>query len=454
MNKFTKRFLYAILAGIIIFIIVYAWPRVPIITAFTAKGMCSSVFIAEKDPERVEAEDLSFFPINLAKTKIDYDERSVTATVFGLAKRKAVFRDGLGSVLVLETPQEELLAARFDIPDPGYRQDTLPWPQGDVLPASLPPGVDCNRLVSILEEALDPPGAKPFKKTLSLAVVYGGDLVGEKYLDGYDPDTKFHGWSMTKSLTGALVGVLVGEGRMDITARVDIPEWSGDIRAGITLEDLLHMNSGLDWLENYFTVSEATLMLMQRDNMFEYVVSRSREFPPGTNWKYSSGDAILVSGLIRKAAGNDDTYHSLPYSRLLHRIGMLNTLIETDAAGNFVASSYSYGTTRDWARFGLLCLNEGVFAGDTVLPPGWIDYLHTPAPNSDGVYAGMFWLQEYNAGEPDLLLPFDYFSANGFLGQRIFIVPSKKLVVVRTGYGSRNFSFKDLLTDIISTLPE
>ncbi|MCK4828731.1 hypothetical protein KA005_74055, partial [bacterium] len=122
MKKFLKRILYVILIGILVFAIVYAWPRLPIITALTAKGMCSSVFFAEKNPERVYAEDLSFFPVSLAKAKVNYDPRSVTATLFGMAKRKAVFRDGLGAVIVLETPEEELMAASFDIPDPGYSQ--------------------------------------------------------------------------------------------------------------------------------------------------------------------------------------------------------------------------------------------------------------------------------------------------------------------------------------------
>ncbi len=130
------------------------------------------------------------------------------------------------------------------------------------------------------------------------------------------------------------------------------------------------MSSGLKWVENYFTISEATLMLMQSTNMVEYVASRPLEHSPGSYHYYSSGDANLVSGVIRNTIGNDRAYYELPYKSLMHRIGMLNTTIETDASGNFVSSSYSYGTTRDWARFGLLYANDGVFAGDTILPAG------------------------------------------------------------------------------------
>ncbi|MCK4346811.1 MAG: serine hydrolase [Bacteroidales bacterium] len=454
MKKLLKRTLYVVLLGILVFAIVYAWPRVPIITVFTAKGMCSSVFIADKDPERVYTEDLSFFPISLAKAKVNYEERSVTATVFGIARRKAVFREGLGAVIVLETPEEELRAASFDIPDPGYSQDTIPWPKGDVLPESLPEGVNYTRLDAILSDAFDPPGAEPLRKTLGVAVVYDNVLIAEKYLEGYDAYTEFHGWSMTKSLTGAMVGILAGEGRVDVKAAVDIPEWKNDERGETTLENLLQMNSGLKWVENYFTISEATIMLMQSDDMYEYTIGIPSEHTPGSSWRYSSGDANLVSGLIRRAVGNNEQYHQLPYTGLMHRIGMLNTLIETDAAGNFVSSSYCYGTTRDWARFGLLFLNDGVFAGDTILPPGWVDYSRQEAPNSDGNYAGTFWLQEPNPLNQLKDVPDDIFFADGFLGQRIYIIPSKKLVVVRMGYSLKNFSVNNFLKDIISTLPD
>jgi CubicO group peptidase (beta-lactamase class C family) len=216
------------------------------------------------------------------------------------------------------------------------------------------------------------------------------------------------------------------------------------------------MSSGLKWVENYFTISEATLMLMQSTNMVEYVASRPLEHSPGSYHYYSSGDANLVSGVIRNTIGNDQAYYQLPYKSLMHRIGMLNTTIETDASGNFVSSSYSYGTTRDWARFGLLYQHDGVFAGDTILPSGWVDYAmqEAPASNTDGMYGVGFWLEDPDPEKNLDGLPADVFSANGFLGQRIFIIPSKKLVVVRMGFSSSNLSFKNLLRDILSTLPE
>jgi hypothetical protein len=452
-KKAIRRILWVFFLALLAFATWFAWPRLPIITAFAAKGMCSSVFLAGKTPERVMAEDLSFFPISLAKCKIDYQEKSVTARVLGLARRKVVFREGLGSVIVLDMPEEELRAASYEIPDPGYSQDTIPWPLGDVLPDSLTKGVDYARLESILEEAIDGPGEEAFRKTLGVAVVYDNELIGENYLEGYDAWTKFHGWSMTKTVTGAMTGALVEEGKMDIKARADIPEWAGDDRKSITVENILHMSSGLEWVENYFTISDATVMLMQSDDMFSSITSCDLAHEPGTFWNYSSGDANLLSGLIRDAIGDVDEYHGYAYTRLFHRIGMLNTVVETDASGLFVASSYSYGSTRDWARFGLLFLNRGIFEGDTVLNPEWVEYMHTAAPASGGTYGATMWLKEPNIENALVDVPDDVFFADGFLGQRIYVIPSRKLVVVRMGYSLSNFNLNEFLREIMATLP-
>jgi CubicO group peptidase (beta-lactamase class C family) len=192
---------------------------------------------------------------------------------------------------------------------------------------------------------------------------------------------------------------------------------------------------------------------MQSDDMFASVVDNKLAYEPGSHWNYSSGDANLLSGLIRSAIGNNEAYHRYLYSSIFHRIGMLHTTVETDASGLFVASSYSYGTTRDWARFGLLFLNNGIFEGDTVLAPEWVEFMKTPAPASGGQYAATFWLQESSADRALTDVPDDVFFADGFMGQRVYIIPSRKLVVVRMGYSLSNISMNDFLREIIETLP-
>lgn len=453
-KRILRWLIWLVIAVIIMVATIFAWPRLPIITAFASKGMCSSVFLADKTPEQVMAEDLSFFPISLARSEIDYEERSVTSRVLGIAKRKAVFREGLGSVIVLDTPEESLRSQSFLIPRPGYDQDTIPWPKGDLLDANLIDGVNYDRLAELVDTCFDRSGAEPFKKTLGIAVVYRNKLLLEKYLGDYNEFTKFHGWSMTKSITGALAGILVDRGELALDSQTGFEKWKDDARSEITLENIIRMSSGLDWFENYFTISDATVMLMQSDDMLASVTQCELAHAPGTFWNYSSGDANLLSGIIRKTIGNDSMYHAFAYDALFHRIGMLNTVVETDASGLFVASSYSYGTVRDWARFGLLFLNEGVFEGDTVLSKEWVEFMKTPAPASDGTYAGTFWLKEPSPENVLTDVPDDVFFADGFLGQRVYIIPSRELVVVRMGFGLSNFSMNDFLEEVIATLPE
>ena len=453
-KKNLKKLLWLVPLVLVVGLTWFVWPRLPIITAFAAKGMCSSVFLAEKTPERVEAEDLSFFPINVANNKVNYSEKSVTSTVFGLAKRKAVFREGAGAVIVLKTPEEELRSRDFELPEPGYAQDTIPWPKGDIIADTLPNDVDYERLNELLDTCIDAPGAEPYKQTLSIALVYNNQLIAERYLANYNYTTLFHGWSMTKSITGTWAGLLSDRGLLTLTEPTGIEEWQEDERQEITVKNVIQMCSGLGWYENYFTISDATVMLMQNEDMLSSITDNELSHPPGTYWNYSSGDANLLSGIIRQTINDDAEYHTVLYEDLLYRIGMLNTRVETDASGLFVASSYSYGSTRDWARFGLFFLNNGVVAGDTILSESWVNFMRTPAAPSAGKYAGTFWLEESKDENALTDAPADIFFADGFLGQRVYIVPSKKLVAVRLGYGYSNFNFNNFLKEVIKTLPE
>lgn len=453
-KKQLKRIIWLVVLAGIGYGIWFVWPRLPIITAYAAKGMCSSVFLANKPPERIIAEDLSFFPINLALTRVDFEEKSATSTVFGLARRKAVFREGHGAVIVLKTEEQKLKKTGFRIPDPGFSPNTLPWPKGNIISDTLPGGVNYRRLHELVDTCFDSPGSESFKKTLGIVIVYNNQIIAEKYLNGYDHNTMFHGWSMTKSITGAWAGILYDRGQLTLEEPVGIDAWQNDERGNISVKNVIQMSTGLDWFENYFTISDATVMLMQSEDMLASVTDNKLKYPPGEQWNYSSGDANLLSGIIRNRINNDEKYHSSLYSDLLHPVGMLNTKVETDASGLFVASSYSYGTTRDWARFGMLFLNEGVFAGDTILSKVWVDFMKKPVEASNGKYAGTFWLQEPEEKNALVDAPADIFFADGFLGQRIYIVPSKRLVAVRMGYGMGNFNMNDFLREVVKTLPE
>jgi CubicO group peptidase (beta-lactamase class C family) len=449
--KITKKILYLFFFGLIIVITVYAWPRVPIITGFAAKGMCSGVFVGHRTPEDIEARELSFFPISLAGTKVNYDDSTVTASLWGLARRKAVYRRGLGCALVADFPIEIVKSMTVTPPPLPFRADTVAWPLGDITPATLPAGVDKKKLDELLQEALDPAGAEPVKKTLAVVVVWKDTIIGEAYAPGITRETPLLGWSMTKSLINAFTGLRVKEGKLSLDEPAPIPPWQEDERKKITLNHLMHMTSGLEWVENYFDNSDVTRMLYVYGDMANYAAGRPAAVPPDSVWYYSSGTTNIISGILRHTFASDKDYHRYPYEKLFYRTGMLHALMEADASGTFVGSSYSYATARDWARFGLLYLHDGIFCGDTILPAGWVEYTRQEAPRSGGEYGAQWWLNK-NKNMPDV--PEDAFLCDGFQGQRVFVIPSHDLVVVRLGWSMKDFDMNRFLADILATLEE
>jgi CubicO group peptidase (beta-lactamase class C family) len=341
----------------------------------------------------------------------------------------------------------------------------LPWPSGDRLdPASLPP-VDRAALDAAVARAFtEPDPAEPVVHTRAVAVVWRGALVAERYAEGFDATTPLLGWSMTKSLTNALVGLRVSDGALDLRAPAPVPEWQapGDPRAAITPDQLLRMSSGLAFDEVYDDLSsDAVTMLFGDggDDMGAFAARKPLAVPPDTRWSYSSGTTNLIQRMLRGTFPDHATYLRYPFERLFHRIGMTRSWIEPDASGTYVGSSFGYGTARDWARFGLLFLNDGVWDGERLLPEGWVRYSTTPTPAApEGRYGAHWWL---NAGEPGApgkrpwpRLPPDAYRASGFEGQSVMIVPSRDLVVVRLGWTVEEGAFRidDLVAELIAVL--
>jgi CubicO group peptidase (beta-lactamase class C family) len=243
---------------------------------------------------------------------------------------------------------------------------------------------------------------------------------------------------MSKSVLNALIGVLVQEGRLTIEAPAPIPEWHqpGDPRAAITLDQLLRMTSGLRFDENRDSPhSDVMRMLFGVGDIAGFVTSRDTVFVPGTHWEYSNGSSNVIAVAIRNVLGDRSTYLAFPRRALFDPLGMSSAVLETDAAGTFIGSSYMYATARDWARFGMLYLRDGVWSGARILPPRWIDYTRTPASaEKAGRYGALFWLEippEYAGADPRLPVP--AFHAAGHEAQFVTIVPSHDLVIVRLG---------------------
>lgn len=402
------------------------YPKLTIISGYSAKNMASTVYLAARSPESVLSQDHNVPLISLSQT--DYQARNTQAesSVWGLKNRIAFCREGLGCALL---PESGEMANYPNLkPERSQAHDSTPYPFGHGAPRdTVFPEVNYQKLVEALDQAfLDP----ELQRTRTVLVLYKDHLLAERYADGFAPDTRILGWSMTKSVLATLYGIKFYQGLLKPEDPVAWKAWQGDPRSGITYNDLLRMQSGLAWDEDYSSISDVTRMLFLSEDMSKAQPEKEVVAPPGTIWNYSSGTSNFLSGLLRQEFGNDQEYLNFPYKELIDRIGMHSMLIETDLSGNFVASSYGWASTRDWAKFGLLYLHRGDWNGTRIFDPGWVDYIARPTEHSGQEYGAHFWL---NAGGKYPDAPRDLYSANGYQGQHVFIIPSKDLVVVRTG---------------------
>lgn len=461
MKKIVKATLLVILLVILIYGVSYTWRAFPIISGYGAKNLCSCVFVAGRTAESGIANELSNFPLSLGTFYVDTSDSSVYGDVFGMAVKKAIYRKGLGCTLISELSEKEVRSQQYQLMDYIPLADSLIWPFGTKITDSTPLGIDILALKSTINRAFEEPDSEHLKNTRGVVVVYDGQLVAEQYAMGFDQDTPQMGWSMTKSVTNGMIGLLVMDGVLDINEPAPVEQWRGenDPRSAITIDHLLRMSSGLKWEEEYAGPSSATNMLFKKADMGRYAASFPLSYEPDTEWYYSSGTSNILSKIIRDHIDQEE-YYQYVRERLLNKIGMTSAVIEPDAAGTYVGSSYMYATPRDWAKYGLLYLNDGVWNQERILPEGWVNYSFTPTPDaSQGEYGAHFWL---NAGAPDNPkerwypdAPTDMYSMNGYEGQRVFIIPSRKAVIVRTGLTKRgNFDFNEFLKDILATLPK
>lgn len=307
----------------------------------------------------------------------------------------------------------------------GVRFPTISWER-----ASAPPAVD-----ALLDEMFAEPQPAAMTRTDAVVVVHGGRIVEERYRAGLTANDTLPSWSMAKSILHAAVGVLVGEGRLDVSAPAAVPEWRSpdDPRSAITLNDLLQMVPGLKFAEDYVRddVSDVIKMLFRpgADDTGAFAANFPLIAPPGTVSNYSSGTSNIISRIVRDMVGRDEAYAAFLRRAIFDRIGMTTATPKFDRSGTWIGSSYCFATAQDFARFGLLYLRDGVWDGARILPDGWVDYARTPAPaqptDSPRGYGAHWWLLDHD--------PYGTFFASGYLGQYIFVVPALDLVVVRSG---------------------
>ena len=413
-------------------------------TAGFAKILCSGVFITGLDAADAAANVGGFIsPFDerrhVVDTVVDYEQERVALTlpdgVTRTAKRyenQGCVAHGIGedSVHFVPTTVERNLPPAA----------TTPWPMGDVLSdAPWPSEIDMEKV----EEALDIGFGPAEARTLGLVVTYKGRILGERYGEGIDIHTPLESWSMTKSLTGTLMGVLIEQGTYELWQSAPVPEWQepGDPRQEIRIGDIMRMSSGIkinapsdpdydrDIYADHYYLYTAT------SNSYEWAATRPQEWPPNTIGRYRNTDPVLTSYLIRLGVeGRGQDYHSFPQHDLFDKIGIRDGLIETDPQGNFLGQGLAFMPARDWARLGNLYLQDGVWDGERILPEGYVEYASTLAPTwvSDGrlQYGGaFFWVN----GQGSQGLPESAYSMRGAGGQSTTIIPTHDLVVVRLG---------------------
>lgn len=457
----------ALFLGYFVYTNSYRIQLAPVGTGYKAKILCSGIFVSRREPDSVLREDLSYPPaLDMIKTEVNYEDKSVTASTFGLIKKRAIFRQGLGCTLLSGASEEEIRSQLADIPSPlPQNPESLPWPTGDLIsPDGIPPNVNLRLLQQALDKVFSEPDPERLRRTRAVVIVYDRQLIAERYAPGFTKNTPLIGWSMTKSVANALVGILVAQGKLSVQKPAPVPEWSkpNDPRGAITLDQLLRMSSGLRFVEEYEEnpKSDVDTMLFLKPDMAAFAASMPLEAVPDEKWSYSSGTTNIISRIIRHAIDSQGDYVTWPRRHLFNRIGMRSAILEMDASGTFVGSSNMYATARDWARFGLLYLHDGVWEGERILPEGWVTYTTKPTPKAPkGQYGALFWL---NKGNPQNSknrefpqLPIDLFLAWGYQGQNTVIVPSRKLVVVRLGMTHRgDWGLESFIVDVLKAIED
>ena len=389
-------------------------------SAYAAKTVCSDIFVSGRNFEDIKAEDL--YAVSFATVKVDYENKSVTSNIYGIGEKTAIYRPGFGATLLNDGSAEELRKQSRPMV-----ADTIQTKQ-EISHASIPGEIDSVQLYDAINKSFIETDSANIRRTRAIVVVYNGKIIAEKYAEKITENTPLIGWSMTKSVTNALVGILVKDGKLDIYKPAPVDEWKNDERSKITIDEMLRMSSGLDFEENYSKPCDATRMLFVNKSAGLYAINCKLKDKPGSTYYYSSGTTNILQEIIRRQFSNYSNYLSFPYNRLFLKLGMKSAVMEPDASGTFIGSSFMYATAEDWAKFGQLYLQDGIWGGERILPEGWVKYSATESKNSGGRYAAHFWVNHI-----DKEFPQDAFYADGYEGQFVTVIPSKNAVIVRLG---------------------
>lgn len=410
-----------------------------------AKQLCSLVYVSGLEPDRAQSlyVDDVVSPLSIALgAEYDVARRRVTTTGVGLWSATAEARDGIGCTLTTALDDGQTPLAAVELPAVQAR------PLRHVAPGKVARSFDRGVVDQALEEAFTPE-----HDTMAVVVLHEGEVVAERYAAGIDSSTPLPGWSMAKSVTATLVGLLVERGQLEIDQPGVVPQWRDDTDGGelVTLDHLLRMTSGLDLVEDQSGSDPNTQMLFTEPDAAAYAAARGLKVEPGTHWEYTSGSTVLASRAVVDATGGTlESSQRFLREALLEPLGASTLVLEPDPAGTFIGSSFVLASAHDWAKLGQLYLDDGVWDGERLLPEGWRSYVarHTPE-SGDNSYGAGFWTAEHRSESP---LPTDAFYANGFQGQYLIVIPSRSLVVVRLGASHGPTGVADLVDSLVSAM--
>lgn len=407
-------------------------------TGYAAKIVCSNVFIANRDPDTVLEEDVQA-PGNplLRLLRLEVDRQAGTVTTYFLgvfAPGTALYRPGLGCTNVVDGQVEE--ARKVSLPRDAPVASVVssaPWPDG-----TGPAQIDAALQPVLANPDLMGPGMR------AVLVIRDGKLIGEAYGKGFGPATPLLGWSMTKTVTAVLAGERVASGALRLDQDHLLPEWNSDERSTIKLRDLMAMESGLVFNEDYSDLTDVTRMLFLERDQARFVAGRPLKTAPGAQFTYSTGSAVLVSRLWMNSFSTVEDALAYPKKALFSPLGMASAVLEADESGTFSGGSYMYATPRDWAKLAQMLLQDGVWKGQRLLPEGYVAMMARPSKASHGIYTqGFMWrvgpglVSNRESGLPPETVWFQ-----GHDGQTIAIVPSLKLIVLRMGLTPMRLGYK------------
>ncbi|MBD2757239.1 serine hydrolase [Spirosoma validum] len=434
-------------------------------TAGYAKIMCSAVFITGLKPD-FAAENVGFFTspyaerAKVGKPVIDYQKKTVSITLPNGVTRVAVYTGDQGCVCLAEgknTLSFEPVKVSREVPDAA----TTSWPMGDVLPQTpLPAELDMTKV----RQAVDAAFAFDDAQTAALVVTYKGRIIGERYGEDITRDTPLESWSMGKSLSATLMGVLMQKGVYQLDQPAPIPQWQSktDPRAKIRISDIMHMSSGLYCRAPQDPDYDPTLgypdhlyLYTGGGNSFEWAANLPPQFPPNTVGRYRNSDPVLINYLNRLGIeGLGESYHLFSQKELFNKLGIRTMIMETDPYGNFLTQGYEFASGRDWARLGNLYLQDGLWNGERLLPEGFVSFVSTLAKPwvADGrpIYGGLFWIN----GDGERPIPKDAYMMLGAGGQSVTMIPSHDLVIVRLGHYKGGYREYETMGNVYSQLME